>query len=54
MGNRSKHMPTDSYFYLERQLTKFMIRNLCGPVITQNISMQKMSNYKVSKQNIPN
>ena len=29
---RSKHMPTDSYFYLEIQLANFMMRNSRGPV----------------------
>ena len=45
-------MPNDDYFYLSRQLEKFMmstqsISNLRGLVRTQNISTQKMSNLCV-------
>ena len=43
-SNRFKQMPTDSYFYLERQLAKFMMSNLHGLVRRQNTSTQNMSN----------
>ena len=51
---RFKHMPSDSYFYLTIQLAKFVMINSRGPVITQNMGTQKMSNSKISTQNIPN
>ena len=51
---RCNHMPTDSYFYPARQLKKFTIINLRGPVRTQKTSMQNMSNSKMSTQKIPN
>ena len=43
---RSKHVPTDSYFYLARQLAKCMIRfnSDVGPVRTKMTSMQKIPN----------
>ena len=47
--NRSKQMPTDSYFYTARYIAKFMISNSSGPVRRQN-----MSNSKMSAQNVPN
>ena len=43
---RSKHMLTDSYFYLTRQLANFMVSNLRGLVRTQNMSTQNMSNSR--------
>ena len=52
--NRYKHIPTDSYFYPERKLAKYMMRNLRGPVRTQNMITQKMSNSKIITQKIPN
>ena len=45
--NRSTHIPTDSYFYLERNIEKFMMRNSRGLLRTQNMSTQKMSNSRV-------
>ena len=50
MRKRSKHMPTESYFYLARYLAKCMTSNLCGPEIAQKMSTQKMGNYKMSTQ----
>ena len=47
-------MATDSYFYLERHIETFMMSNSRGPIRTQNISMQRMSNYNMSTKNIPN
>ena len=47
-------MPTDSSLYRARELSKCMMRNLCGPITTQNMSTQKMSNSKMTIQNIPN
>ena len=49
---RSKHMPTDRYLYLVRQIVNSMmstqkISNLRGLVITQKMSTQKMSNFCV-------
>ena len=56
MRNSSKHVPTDSYFYTERQLAKCMIIfNIpVGPVIIQTTNTQRMNNYETSIQNIPN
>ena len=51
--NSSKYMPTDSYFYLERHISKCTI-NFRVPVRTKNTSTQNMSNYKTSKQMILN
>ena len=44
-----KHVPSEGYFYLTRQLKKFMMRaqnmsNLHRLVRAQNMSMQKISN----------
>ena len=52
----SKHVPTDSYFYLSRKLAKCMMRfNMCnGPARTQMNTTQKMNNSEISMQNIPN
>ena len=44
LSKRSKHIPTDSYLYLERQLANFMMINLCGLVRTKTTSTQNMSN----------
>ena len=41
---RYKHMPIDSYFYLGRHISKFMMSNLRGSVRTQNIITEDMSN----------
>ena len=43
---RSKYVPTDSYFYLERQLDKFMMRlnSHVVPVRTQMTSTQNIPN----------
>ena len=46
-------MPTDSYLYLARDLSKCMMRNLRGPIRKKNMSTQSMINYKMSTQNIP-
>ena len=35
VSNRYKHMPTDSYFYIARQLVKCMMSNSRSPVRTQ-------------------
>ena len=51
---RPKHIPTNSYFYLVIHLEKCMMRNLRGPLITQNISTQKMNNYNTSTQKMSN
>ena len=47
----SKHMPTDSYFYLSRHLAKFIMSTLNmsnsrGLVTTQNMITQKISNSR--------
>ena len=56
MKKRSEQIPTDSYFYLEIQLSKCITRfNIrVGPVRTQTTNMQKMINSEMNKQNIPN
>ena len=56
MRKRSRHEPTDSYFYVSRQLVKSIMRlNLhVGPVRTQMTNTQKMNIYEMNKQNIPN
>ena len=53
---RSKHVPTDSYFYLSRQLAKCTMRfNMpIGPVRTQMTNTQNMNNSEMSMQNISN
>ena len=48
--NRSTHIRTDSYFYLERNIEKFMMRNSRGLLRTQNMSTQKMRNSKMSTE----
>ena len=53
MRKRSKQMPNDCYLYLTRQLEPCIMRNSRGPVRTQNMRTQRMSNYKMSTQNIP-
>ena len=56
MRKRSKHMPNDSYFYLERHLSVCMMRFSIsvGPVTTQMTNTQNMNNSDMSMQNIPN
>ena len=54
MKKRLKHMPTDSYFYLARNIVKCMMSNLCGPVRMQKMNMQNMSNSKISTQKMSN
>ena len=49
-----KHMHTDSYLYITRQISKYMMRNSRVTVRTKKVSTQKMSNSKMSMQNIPN
>ena len=46
MSKRSKHIPTDIYFYLAIQLSKCIMRlNMrVGPVRTQMTNMQNMKN----------
>ena len=49
---RSKQMPTDSYLYLTKHLTNFLMNtkkiiNSRGLVRAQNMSMQNMSNSRV-------
>ena len=53
---RSKHEPTDSYFYLYRNLSKFMMRlnSHVSPVITQMTNTEKMNISEMNTQNIPN
>ena len=51
---RSKHIPTDSYFYLAMYIAKYTMRNFHGTIRAQNISMQKMRNYNISTQNMSN
>ena len=53
---RSKHVSTDSYFYLARQLANFMMKFSMhvSPVRTQMANRQKMNNSYMSSQNIPN
>ena len=48
--NRSKNMPSDSYFYLARQLEKCMMRSnfFIGPVRTQMTNTKHMNNYEMS------
>ena len=41
---RYKHISTDSYLYLAIHLEIFTMRNLRGPIRTQNMITQKMSN----------
>ena len=54
--NSSKHMPTDSYFYLSRNIENCMMIFNMGVVSirTQMTSTQKMNNSKRITQNIPN
>ena len=54
--NSFKHVPTDSHFYLARQLTNCMIRlNFhVGHVRTKITNTLKMNIYEMSTQNIPN
>ena len=49
-------MPTDSYFNLVRHIVRCMMRfNMrVGSVITKMTNMQKMNNYEMNTQNIPN
>ena len=56
MWKRSKHVPTDSYFYLSRHLDKcIMIFNMrVGPIRTHMTNTQKMNNYEMSTQKITN
>ena len=53
---RSKHMHTDSFFYLAGQFAKCtMIFNMrIGPVRMQMTNTQKMNNTEMSMQKIPN
>ena len=55
MGKRSKHEPTDSYFYLARQFDKCTTRlnSHVGPVRTKMNNTQNMNIYKKNTQNIP-
>ena len=48
MWGRLTKIPTDSYFYLSRQISKCMTSNSCDRVRTQKMSTQRMSNYKKS------
>ena len=50
MRKRSKHMPTDSYFYLTRNLEKCMMKfNMrVDPVRTQMTNTKKINNYEMS------
>ena len=52
---RSKHEPTDSYFYLEIQLANFMTRlnSYVDPVRTQMNNTQNMNKYDTSTQKTP-
>ena len=52
----SKHVPTDSYFYLAMHISKCMMRfnSHVGPVRTQMTSKQKMNNSEMSAKNILN
>ena len=53
---RSKHVPTDSYFYLARQLAKRTMRvnmRVC-PLRMKMTNTQKMNCFETSTQNIPN
>ena len=54
MRKRSKHIPTESYLFIAIHLANFMMRNLRGPVRTQNMSTQNMSNYKISTKKMSN
>ena len=55
-GKRSKHEPTNSYFYLARNLAKCTMRlnSHVGPLITQMTNTQKMKISEMSTQEIPN
>ena len=52
----SKHEPTDSYFYVLRQIAKCMVRfnKRVGSVRTQITNTQTMNNQEISTQNILN
>ena len=54
LRKRYKHMPTDSYLCLSRYLPRCMMRNPRDTVITQKTSTKKISNSKMSMQNILN
>ena len=56
MRKSYKHEPTDSYFYLGRQISKCMMRlNLrVGPVRMQMTNTQKINISDMNTQNIPN
>ena len=53
---RSKNEPTDSYFYLPRQLAKCMMRlnSHLGPVRTKINNTKNMNIYEMNTQKIPN
>ena len=53
---RHKQVPAGSYFYIEIYLDKFMMKLYMhiGPVRKQNNNTQKMNNYDMSTQKIPN
>ena len=55
MRKRSKHEPTESYFYAARYLAKCMMRlNLyVGPVRTQTTNTQTMNIPEINTQQIP-
>ena len=50
MRKRSNHILTDCYLYLSIYIEKCMMSILRGPARTQNMSMQKMNNSKMSTQ----
>ena len=56
MQNKSKHEPTDNYFYPEINISKCMLRlNLhVYPVRTQITNTQKMNKSEMSTQKTPN
>ena len=56
MRKSPKHEPTESYLFIERNISMSMIRfNFhVGPVRTQMTKTQRMNNSDMSKKNIPN
>ena len=56
VSKRSKHMPTDSQLNPARHLGKCMIifNMNVGPVRMQRTNIQKMNNYEMIMQKIPN
>ena len=56
MRNRYKRVPTESYFYLARQLAKCMMRlnSHVVPIRTKTTNTRKMNSSEMITQKIPN